>query len=61
MITGEERIYAVERLAQLIAQCILDFAAILASRERGVKSSSYRELARWFARRVGLNEDLTRN
>jgi len=53
---GEERVYAVERLAQLIAQCILDFAAVLAS--RGVKPGSYRELARWLARRAGLGSDL---
>ncbi|WP_338250934.1 type VII toxin-antitoxin system HepT family RNase toxin [Pyrodictium abyssi] len=55
---GEERVYAVERLAQLIAQCILDFAAVLASRERGAKPGSYRELARWLARRAGLGSDL---
>jgi len=55
---GEERIYAVERLAQLIAQSILDFAAVLASRERGVKPGTYRELARWLSRRMGLGKDL---
>ena len=55
---GEERIYAVERLAQLIAQSILDFAAVLASRERGVKPSTYRELARWLSRRLRLEGDL---
>ena len=55
---GEERVYAVERLAQLVAQCILDFAAVLASRERGVKPGSYRELARWLARRAGLGGEL---
>ena len=55
---GEERIYAVERLAQLIAQSILDFAAVLASREEGVKPSTYRELAAWLARRLNLDSEL---
>jgi len=34
---GAERIYAVERLAQLIAQALLGYAAVLASQEKGVK------------------------
>ena len=55
---GEERVYSVERLAELLAQSILDFAAVLVARERGAKPSTYRELARWLARRLGLRGDL---
>ncbi len=55
---GAERIYAVERLAQLIAQALLDFAAMLASRERGVKPETYRALAKWLAQRAGLGKEL---
>ncbi len=55
---GEERVYAVERLAQLIIQVILDFAAMLAARERGSKPDTYRELARWLGRRLGLEKDM---
>lgn len=55
---GTERIYAVERLAQLIAQSVLDFAAMLASRERGVKPETYRGLARWLAEKADLEDDL---
>ncbi len=51
-------LYAAERLAQLIAQAILDFAAVLASRETGVKPGTYRELARWLARRARLSGEL---
>ena len=51
---GRERIYAVERLAQLLAQSILDYAVVLAARRRGAKPSSYRELASFLARQLGL-------
>lgn len=56
---GRERVYAVERLAQLIAQAVLDLAAILASREAGAKPETYRGLAQWLARRAGLDKELT--
>ncbi len=55
---GAERIYAVERLAQLIAQAVLDYAAVLASQEKGVKPDTYRGLAAWLAKRLSLEEDL---
>ena len=55
-LAGRERIYAVERLAQLVARVLLDIAALLAARERGVKPSSYRELASWLAARLGLGD-----
>ncbi len=55
---GAERIYAVERLAQLIAQTLLDFAAMLATRERGAKPETYRALARWLAQRASLSKEL---
>ncbi len=54
---GVERVYAVERLAQLIAQTILDFAAVLASR-RGAKPSTYRELALFLSRELELGKEL---
>ncbi|MCE4613398.1 MAG: DUF86 domain-containing protein [Desulfurococcales archaeon] len=54
---GEERIYAVERLAQLIAQTVLDYAAMLAARERGAKPETYRALIRWLAERLGASEE----
>ena len=55
---GRERIYAVERLAQLIAQAILDAAALLAASEGREKPPTYREAARWLARRLGLSGEL---
>ena len=55
---GRERIYAVERLAQLVAQSILDYAAILASRESGVKPETYRDLAKWLSQRLKLEGEL---
>ncbi|BEP17327.1 hypothetical protein PYJP_06790 [Pyrofollis japonicus] len=55
---GQERVYAVERLAQLIARTVLDFAAVLAVREAGEKPGTYREAAAWLARRLKLNKDL---
>jgi uncharacterized protein YutE (UPF0331/DUF86 family) len=48
-----ERIYAVERLAQLIAQVLLNTAALLAVSEGLEKPPTYREAARWLARRLG--------
>jgi uncharacterized protein YutE (UPF0331/DUF86 family)/predicted nucleotidyltransferase len=59
-LAGRERIYAVERLAQLVAQVLLDIAALLAARERGVKPSSYRELAAWLSTRLGLGDEQRR-
>ncbi|MCE4621199.1 MAG: DUF86 domain-containing protein [Desulfurococcales archaeon] len=55
---GRERIYAVERLAQLIAQGILDYAAILAAREEGAKPGTYKGLAEWLSKRLGLPDHL---
>ncbi len=55
---GRERIYAVERLAQLLAQVVLDFAAILASRREGRKPESYKELAEFLASRIGHKDFL---
>ena len=47
-----------ERLAELIAQSILGFAAMLASREAGRKPGTYRALAKWLAERAGLGDEL---
>ena len=57
-LEGGESIYVVERLAELVAQSILDFAAMLASRDAGRKPGTYRQLARWLAERAGLGEEL---
>ncbi len=53
-LAGRERVYAVERLAQLLAQAVLDYAALLASRERGVKPDTYRGLASYLSGKLGL-------
>ncbi len=55
---GRERIYAVERLAQLLAQTVLDFAAVLASRMEGRKPESYKELAEFLASKIGYKDFL---
>jgi uncharacterized protein YutE (UPF0331/DUF86 family)/predicted nucleotidyltransferase len=55
---GRECVYAVERLAQLIAQTILGSAAVLAVREDKEKPGTYREVAAWLSRRLGLGKDL---
>ncbi len=47
--SGTESVYAVERLAQLISQVILDFAAVLASKRQGRKPDTYKDLARWLS------------
>ncbi len=52
---GSGSIYAVERLAQLLAQSILYYAAILASKESGLKPGSYRELALYLSHKLGLS------
>ena len=57
-LEGSESVYAVERLAEIIAQSLLGFAAMLASRETGRKPGTYRELARWLARRAELGDEL---
>ena len=55
---GRERVYAVERLAQLVAQTVLGFGAVLASRERGVKPRTLEAVARWLAERAELEGEL---
>ncbi len=55
---GKERVYAVERLAQLLAQAVLDFAAVRASRRPGRKPESYKELAKYLASEVGFESFL---
>ncbi len=55
--SGRESIYAVERLCELVAQSLIDLAAMMASRERGSKPSSYRELMGYLASRLGLGND----
>ena len=56
-LAGRERVYAVERLVQLLAQAILDYAALLASRESGVKPDTYRGLARFLSEKLNLEPD----
>ena len=47
--SGRGNVYAVERLAQLVSQVILDFAAVLASKRLRRKPETYRDLARWLS------------
>ncbi len=42
----------------LIAQSVLDFAAMLVVHERGEKPATYRELARWLAERISADSEL---
>lgn len=53
-VDGKETIYAIEGLAELLIQSILDLAAILASQEKGVKPTTYRELAGFLAEKLDL-------
>lgn len=55
--SGGGSIYALEGLAQLLAQSILGYAAVLASMENRVKPSSYKALAGYLARRLRLPEE----
>jgi len=56
-LSRKESIYAMERVSELLIQSLLDLAAMLASRERAVKPSTYRELARYLADKIGLNNE----
>ncbi|UXD22615.1 hypothetical protein IPA_06720 [Ignicoccus pacificus DSM 13166] len=55
---GKEKIYAVERLAQFLAQALLDFADILATQKQGRKSESHKELAKFLISKIGHEEFL---
>ncbi|MEM0276469.1 HepT-like ribonuclease domain-containing protein [Pyrobaculum sp.] len=50
-------IFALERLAELVAQSTLDLAAMWLAAERGEKPATYREVARFLAKKVGGYED----
>ncbi|MET1159609.1 MAG: HepT-like ribonuclease domain-containing protein [Thermoprotei archaeon] len=56
-IEGRETIYAIERLAQLLIQSILDYAALLASSEKGVKPPTYKGLARYLGEHLSLGKE----
>ncbi|RLG82656.1 MAG: hypothetical protein DRO40_07155 [Thermoprotei archaeon] len=56
-LSGEESIYAMERVSELLIQALLDLAAMMASMEKTVKPSTYRELARYLASKIGLNSE----
>ncbi|ABL88689.1 protein of unknown function DUF86 [Pyrobaculum islandicum DSM 4184] len=45
--------FALERLAELVAQSVLDLAAMWAAAEGGEKPATYRDLAAFLARRIG--------
>ncbi len=47
--SGKGSVYATERLAQLVSQVVLDFAAVLASKRRGRKPDTYKDLAKWLS------------
>lgn len=52
-----ESIYAVERLAQLSIQALLDLGAMIAVRAKGRKPESYREIASFMCDFLGLAEE----
>ncbi len=54
-------LYAVERLAQLVIQSILDFAAMVSVRMGLRKPETYRGLAALLAEELGLGRDLRRS
>jgi len=56
-LSGEESIYAMERVSELLIQSLLDLAAMMASMEKTVKPSTYRELACYLANKIGLNSE----
>lgn len=53
-----ESVYAVERLAQLVVQSLLDLGAMMAVHGAGRKPETYRGVAEYLARELGLSEDL---
>jgi len=48
-------IYALERLAELVAQSLIDLAAMYVARRRGEKPPTYRSLLKEFAREIGYD------
>ncbi len=56
-LENKESIYAVERLCELVAQALIDLAAMISSREKKSKPSSYRELLRFLADKLDLDKD----
>jgi uncharacterized protein YutE (UPF0331/DUF86 family)/predicted nucleotidyltransferase len=52
-----ESIYAVERLAQLSIQALLDLGAMMAVRSRGRKPETYKEVASFICDSLGLAEE----
>ncbi len=57
-LKGDESIYAVERLCELLIQSIIDFAAIALARKGKSRYSTYRELLSWLSQELGLDEEL---
>ena len=57
---GGGSIYAIERLAQLAIQALLDLGVMLAVEFRDKKPGTYRDIADYLAGRLGLDEDLRR-
>ena len=55
--TRRESIYAVERLAQLSIQALLDFGAMIAVKAKGRKPETYREIASFICDFLGLAEE----
>lgn len=53
-------IYAIERLAQLTIQALLDMGAMLAVELRDEKPETYRGIADYLSNKLGLSEDLRR-
>ncbi|MCX8136593.1 HepT-like ribonuclease domain-containing protein [Pyrobaculum aerophilum] len=53
-------IFALERLAELVAQSTLDLAAMWIAFEKGEKPATYRDLALFLARKIGGYEEFLR-
>lgn len=53
-------IYAIERLAQLTIQALLDLGAMLAVELKDEKPETYRGIADYISNKLGLGEDLRR-
>ncbi len=57
---GGRSIYAIERLAQLTIQALLDLGAMLAVELKDEKPETYRGIADYISNKLGLGEDLRR-
>ncbi|MCU7787765.1 DUF86 domain-containing protein [Pyrobaculum sp. 3827-6] len=59
-LEGGGDLFALERLAELVAQSVLDLAAMWAAAEGGEKPATYRDLAAFLARKIGGHGEFLR-